>query len=250
MNKVAPNDEHNQEYMEAIRQARIAGMHSFQSWFNKAESVEQAIIRGYWDFGLHILTRKVCELVEEPEQKTALEIGYGGGRLLNAACSYFKKAIGIDIHDEQETVAAFLRDQGKNNFKLLKTSGMAIDVEPESIDLIYSFIVLQHLPSFDTFCGYITETHRCLEPGGVAQLYFGKFGRKMIVRYPRDFVQGCKEILDAPVNYTSLVIRISKVRKICEDTGFRVIETGSSYKRVPDGYPKIKGGQNYITLLK
>ena len=250
-NSTLSNKKHQQKYAQAIYQAKEAGNSSFHNWFNKAQDVEQATIRGYWDFSSHILTPKVCEYIEQPEQKTALEIGFGGGRLLNAACSFFKEAIGIDIHNEQETVEAFLRKQGKHNFKLIQTPGDSIGVETESIDFVYSFIVLQHLPSFDTFRNYIVETYRCLKPGGVAQLYFGKFSKiKWQALHPRYFIQGYKEIPDAPVNYTSLVIRVSKVKKICFATGFQVIESGHSFKRVPDGYPRIKGGQNYVTLLK
>jgi len=49
---------------------------------------------------IHILTPKVCEYIENPEETTALDIGYGGERILNAACGYFKQVLGIDIHEE------------------------------------------------------------------------------------------------------------------------------------------------------
>jgi len=244
------NAEHQRRYAEAIRKARLAGMNSFQSWFDKSKDINQTIVRGYWDLTFHILTQKVCEYIENPEEKIALEIGYGGGRILNAACSYFKEVIGIDIHDEQETVETFLRSQGKSNFRLIKTSGRSIDIDSGSIDFIFSFIVLQHLPSFDVFISYIKETYRCLKPGSVAQLYFGKYSKLNPLDQLRYFVQGYKEIPGAPVNYTSLVVRVSKVKKLCKDIGFRVVEIGTSYKRVPDGYPRIRGGQNYVTLLK
>lgn len=242
---------HQRRYAEAIRQARLAGMHSFLSWFNKSKDTNQSLVRGYWDLTFNILTPKVCEYIENPEEKIVLEIGYGGGRILNAACSYFKEVIGIDIHDEHDMVEALLRSQGKKNFKLIKTTGRTIDVDSESIDFIYSFIVLQHLPSFDVFVSYIKETYRCLKPGGVAQLFFGKYSSKLRrIDQLRYFIQGYKEFHEVPVNYTSLVVRVSKVKKLCKDIGFKVIQIGTSYKRVPDGYPKIRGGQNYVTLLK
>lgn len=242
---------HQRRYAEAIRQARLAGMDSFQSWFNKSKDVNESLVRGYWDLTFHILTPKVCEYIKTPEEKIALEIGYGGGRILNAACSYFKEVIGIDIHDEHEIVEAFLRAQGKDNFKLIKTSGRFIDVDSESIDFIYSFIVLQHLPSFDILSKYIKETNRCLKLGGIAQLYFGKYSSKLKgLDQLRYFIQGYKEFPEAPVNYMSLVVRVSKVKKLCKDIGFKVVESGTSYKRAPDGYPRIKGGQCYVTLLK
>ncbi|MCX7934984.1 MAG: hypothetical protein N3A66_06965 [Planctomycetota bacterium] len=84
----AANDRtHIERWNTAIRAAAAQGETAFQSWFNQAESVAQATVRGYWDFAVHILTSAVCAAIREPEKLTALEIGYGGGRLLNASHS-------------------------------------------------------------------------------------------------------------------------------------------------------------------
>jgi len=250
-NKKLPGEnEHQNKYSQAIRDAAQKGLDSFQNWFNKAEDMHEAVTRGFWDFSLHILTPKVCEQITDPEEKVALEIGYGGARILNAACGYFKEVIGIDIHQEQEIVDEFLKGLGKTNFKLIRTKGTSIDIDSESIDFIYSFIVLQHLPSFDVFLNYIKETYRCLKKGGIAQLYFGSFrklGCRDRMRYLRE---GFCEIPNAPVNYTSLVVSVAKAKKISKALGFTVIDSGRSYKSVPDGYLNTIGGQDYITLLK
>lgn len=251
MNKRAiSNTEHQQKYATAIRQANLAGQSAFQAWFNKSQDAEQSIVRGYWDFTTHILTKKVCEYLTRPEEQRALEIGYGGGRVLNAACSYFKEVIGIDIHNEQATVETFLKEQGKNNFRLIRTAGNSLNVESESVNFIYSFIVLQHLPSFDVLSQYIQETSRCLTPDGVAQLYFGKYAKLNLTNYLRYFIQGYKEIPEAPVNHISLVVRVSKMKKLCQNNCLKVVDAGTSYKNSPDGYSRIKGSQNYLTLLK
>jgi len=250
INQILSDDEHQRRYAEAIRQSRQEGEHEFQSWFNCSKDLSQSIVRGHWDLTFHILTRKVCQFLENPEEKTALEIGYGGGRILNAACSYFKEAIGIDIHEEQQAVAAFLRSQGKSNFRLIKTSGNNLEVSSNSVDFIYSFIVLQHLPSFETFVTYLQEIHRCLNPGGLAQLYFGKFSKLSPGDRLRYFFQGYKELPEAPVNHTSLVIRVGKAKELSKKYGFEVLETGTSYKTVPDGYDRVPGGQKYVTLRK
>jgi len=242
--------EHQRRYAEAIRKMKRMGMDSFQNWFNKSKDTNQSIVRGYWDFTFHILTSKVCEYIKNPEEKTALEIGYGGGRILNAACSYFKEVIGIDIHEEQETVEAFLRSQGKTNFRLIKISGRTMGVDSRSIDFIYSFIVLQHLSLFDILVSYIKETYRCLKPGGIAKLYFARYSNLNLLDQFRYFIQGYKEIPEASINYKSLVVRASKLKKLCKKVGFRVIEVVGSYKRVPDGYPRIKGGAGWYNFIK
>ena len=56
--------EHQRRYVEAIREARLTGINSFHSWFNKSKDIQQSIVRGYWDLTFHILTPKVCAYVE------------------------------------------------------------------------------------------------------------------------------------------------------------------------------------------
>ena len=104
---------HANRYSEEIRKARELGEDAFQAWFNISQNTTEALIRGYWDFSCHILTNVVCSHIEDPEHKVCLEIGYGGGRILNAACSFFKTAIGIDIHDEKRICRKVFRGAGK-----------------------------------------------------------------------------------------------------------------------------------------
>jgi SAM-dependent methyltransferase len=244
--------EHQHRYCAAIKQARRKGPEPFQAWFNRetSHSLDQVIKRGYWDFSCHILTPTVCKYIERPEEQVALEIGYGGGRLLNAACSYFHMAVGIDIHGEHDAAEAFLKSQGTHNFKLLQTTGATIDVPDESIDFIYSFIVLQHLPSFAVFASYLRETCRTLMPGGVAQLYFGNFSRLHPLYQGYYFWRGYREVANKPANHITLTVRVSRVRALCRTYGLKVVETGTSYYRTPDGYPHKPGGQRYVTLVK
>ncbi|MCX7934985.1 MAG: hypothetical protein N3A66_06970 [Planctomycetota bacterium] len=64
------------------------------------------------------------------------------------------------------------------------------------------------------------------------------------------FWQGYYEITDAPVNHISLVVRVGKAKSLARAIGFAVIDSGHSYKRVPDGYSREIGGQDYITIRK
>jgi ubiquinone/menaquinone biosynthesis C-methylase UbiE len=249
-NCTVTDGEDDRKFEEAIRAARQGGMDSFQRWFNQSEDVQESLVRGYWDLSLHILTPKVCEYIQRPEEKVALEIGYGGGRILNAACSFFGETIGIDIHAEAESVAALLTSQGKRNFRLIRSSGKTIDVESESVDFIYSFIVLQHVPRFAVFASYVAEAHRCLKSGGVAQLYFGRYSTLRLPDQLRSVFRGYRELPERPIEQMRLLIRVAKARAVCKAAGFRVLEVGTSYKGAPDGYPDRRGGQSYVTLLK
>jgi ubiquinone/menaquinone biosynthesis C-methylase UbiE len=248
--KSITDEEHRARYADAISDARRAGASAFQAWFNKSANVEESLVRGHWDFSVHVLTKKVVELIEKPEQKTSLEIGYGGGRIINAAASFFGRAIGIDVHGERETVQQFLTSLGRENVLLLDTDGRSIPVEDASIDFVYSFIVLQHLPTFEVLDRYVAEVRRVLRPGGVAQLYFGRFKKASVRAQLTGFLRGYVEITDAPVNHTSLVVTKRVMKRLCRSHGLDVVDCGPSYKTVPDGYPHARGGQHYVTAVK
>jgi SAM-dependent methyltransferase len=243
---------HQQKYCAAIRRARQAGADAFQAWFNReaACTPQQHLVRAHWDFALHMLTPTVCAYLDRPEERVALEIGSGGGRLLLAACRYFREVIGVDIHDEQAAVAQFLQAQHAANVRLLRTTGDSLPVDTASVDFVFSFIVLQHLPSFAVFAAYLHETARCLRRGGVAQLYFGRFARLHPLHQLLCWRQGYRATPAVPANHMSLVVRLARVRRLCASLGLRVVESGTSYFLVPDGYPRRRGGQSYVTLVK
>lgn len=229
------DQEHVSAYRAAIKAAAVAGPVAFQNWFCKTPSIKAARVRGLWDFALHILTPSVCTAISDPENKTALEIGYGGGRLLRAACGFFGKAIGVDIHQEP-AAADFL--QGHSNFELLHGDGRTLPIASSSIDFVYSFIVMMHLQSFGTFVSYLNETYRVLKAGGLAQIYFGHIGDGEYLEHK------------APANHSSLLVNAAKAKSICLEIGFDVLDIGHSYKNAPNGYPDQRGQQDYLTLLK
>lgn len=233
-------DEHVDRYASAIGEARAQGADAFQAWFDDSPSEEESVRRGFWDFALHVLTPAACRRLARPGESTALEIGYGGGRLLNAAGSFFGRAIGVDIHGEAAAVETFLRRQGRENVSLLQSDGASIPVESGSVDFVYSFIVLQHLPDHDTFVAYLRETRRVLRPGGTAQLYYGRLASRNPRRRYRE--------IDAPVNHVSLQLAPRHARRLARAAGLAVVAEQVSYKRVPDGYPHARGGQAGMTL--
>ncbi len=226
----------------------------FHNWFDPTDSIDETLVRGNWDFSFHILKDKVCEYINNPHEKNVLEIGYGGGRLLNAACNFFNSATGIDIHDNSSKVADFIKSNGNNNFKLIKTDGHSIDLESNSIDLVYSFIVLCHMDSIDKIKSYINESFRVVKSGGLAQLYYLSFRYNRRLGY-KNLLNGFHVSFPNEKNnqWTGLpMCRIHDyyMKKLVEKAGFKIIELGKAYRKVPDGYPNNMGMQNYLTLLK
>lgn len=64
----------------------------------RGKDLNEQLVRGQWDMALQILRDPAPRYLRQTTDKTALEIGYGGGRLLAAAARYFKFVYGVDVH--------------------------------------------------------------------------------------------------------------------------------------------------------
>ena len=251
--------DHVKGFREEIAKAAGETKDSFFTWFDAARDVEASFVRGTWDFALHIVPF-IAPHVQCPEEKTVLEIGYGGGRILAAASRSFAMSVGVDIHDRHEIVAAELRARGIENFRLLQCDGMTLPCPDSSIDVAYSFIVFQHLGRIAIWDSYVRECHRVLKPGGVAMLYFGRWAPLSLNRarpwaywaerfLERLFLPSGFRELPARVNDTNLLVTLARARKRGRDAGFYVCATAVSRKRVPDGL-LLFGSQHGLLLKK
>ena len=246
-------------FREAITQAAAQHDDAFFGWFDHAQDKEASFVRGSWDFLWHI-AQPLARSLTQPEMKTALEIGHGGGRLLAAASRSFRFVIGVDIHDENDKVQAALNARGVTNVRLLKTEGAQLPVGSGEVDCVYSFIVLQHVETYAVFMRYFEETFRVLKPGGMAVLYFARryrwsFNRASRLLYvldrllePLRLPRGYEE-LPAPVNHTNLRVSLGHALSLARSLGFEAVRTLVSCRRVPDG-AGLYGGQHGLVLRK
>jgi len=147
----------------------------YQNWFDTCSSLSEATSNGFIDFTHRIFTPDFYEYVGDPKQKTSLEIGFGGGRLINAANKFFDKSFGIDILDEKsiKMTQEFINLHGQNNVNLLNYNDRDI-IKDKSIDFVYSFIVFQHFSSYSIIENYLTLIKRVLSNNGCGILYFGR----------------------------------------------------------------------------
>ncbi len=134
---------------------------------------------GRWDAGeflgtgrveidavLDLLRRRGCG----PVLGTALDFGCGPGRLTAAlaACG-FERVIGVDVsptmlEKAREVLPAELADRCE--FVLNTATDLSV-VPTDTVDLVYTCRVLQHMPP-PLFRGYLREFMRIVRPGGLA----------------------------------------------------------------------------------
>ena len=96
---------------------------------------------------------------------TVLDIGCGIGRMDRHVAPLVKKLIGIDVSGEMITTAR-QRLGDLSNVEFLEGDGWTLEPIPDTvIDLVFSHIVLQHVPR-RVASSYLSEAHRVLRPGG------------------------------------------------------------------------------------
>ena len=101
----------------------------------------------------------------------ALDFGCGAGRLTRALGDYFERVIGMDVSPSMITTAQQL-NADLANIEFRENASPRIDsIADASVDLVFSRIVLQHIPS-SLAIGYVAEFFRVLAPGGVAVFQF------------------------------------------------------------------------------
>jgi len=248
---------HRKGFVDEIEKVSKLDDSTFFNWFNESGGdINTNFLKGQCEFALFILL-PILRLLDEPKKKVALEIGYGGGRLLAAACQSFKEVVGVDVHGHASKVERELNRRGIENFRLLQNDGKALPVEDSSIDLVYSFIVLQHVEKIDIFDSYMLEAYRSLNQGGYAVLFFARLSRYSVNRKSKFLYQvdrlaerlsrkGYREIL-ARVNCVNLTISLKYAKKRAKEAGFSIVSEGVS-KKIP--LLQKYGGQHYLVLRK
>lgn len=105
----------------------------------------------------------------------ALDFGCGVGRLTRALGGRFERAVGVDISERMIAQAIRLNAEFPTcEFRVNASSDLG-QFDTGSFDLVYSSIVLQHVPSPPEALGYVVEFLRVARPDGLVA--FGIPGR-------------------------------------------------------------------------
>jgi ubiquinone/menaquinone biosynthesis C-methylase UbiE len=110
----------------------------------------------------------LSELGAGPRWNRVLDFGCGAGRLSQALAEHADEVVGVDVSPPMLEVARKLDDTGRCTFVLNERQDLT-QFEDSSFDLVYSELVLQHLPP-TAIDAYLAEFVRVLRPEGVALL--------------------------------------------------------------------------------
>jgi len=112
---------------------------------------------------------KVADDLGEPvRRERALDFGCGVGRLSRPLAERFRECVALDISEGMVKLARELNEDRPNCRFLVNAAPDLGQLETETFDLVYSSLVLQHMPSVEVVEAYVGEFLRILRPGGLA----------------------------------------------------------------------------------
>jgi len=150
--------------------ARKNAFYYIASW-QKEWDIESFIASGEGDFErlvIPVLTR--CGL--PTTGKRMLELGCGAGRMTASFAKRFERVCALDLSHEMLSRARRMHAEQKNILWLLSNGADLSCVASDSMDFVFSYLVLQHLPEEELALRYIREMLRVLRPGGVFLFQF------------------------------------------------------------------------------
>lgn len=135
---------------------------------------------------------------------SAVDIGCGIGRITEFFIPDFQKVYGIDISPVMIEKAG-QRLPG-DRYVFLEGDGATLPLKDDSVDLVFSFIVFQHMPSKEIIESNMIDIHRVLRTGGLAKIQFrGSVVSKSKWFYGPSFSMG-------------------EARMMCQGAGFHVVD--------------------------
>jgi SAM-dependent methyltransferase len=106
------------------------------------------------------------------EGSSMLEVGCGAGRMTASFARRFASVYALDISEEMQNLAK-QHLAGFQNIHWVLGDGTNLSAIPtESVDFVFSYLVLQHLPAEAFAMAYVKEMLRVLKQGGMLLFQF------------------------------------------------------------------------------
>jgi ubiquinone/menaquinone biosynthesis C-methylase UbiE len=108
----------------------------------------------------------------DPASKSMAELGCGAGRMTRSFAQGFLSVCAVDVSPEMQSRAKrYLRPF--SNIRWVLSDGETLsEIEDNSLDFVFSYLVLQHMPNKGLVFSSIAEMMRILRPGGVFLFQF------------------------------------------------------------------------------
>jgi SAM-dependent methyltransferase len=104
--------------------------------------------------------------------RAMLELGCGAGRMTHSFAKRFERVYAFDLSPEMLRRARQIHNEQSNILWLLGNGVDLSCIASDSLDFVFSYLVLQHLPEEVLSLRYVGEILRVLRPGGVFLFQF------------------------------------------------------------------------------
>jgi len=154
---------------EAARQDAMFNIVTFADKVNGGWTPEDFFAHGQVEIDAAMERLKMFGLGDRHGEplSTALDFGCGVGRLTRALAHWYGGVDGVDISEEMVALARkHVEPEERVAYYVNGNPDLSL-FEDDRYDLVYSMIVLQHMPQ-EFQHGYVQEFFRVLKPGGVA----------------------------------------------------------------------------------
>jgi ubiquinone/menaquinone biosynthesis C-methylase UbiE len=114
-----------------------------------------------------VLMERIERLGHPQHRERALDFGCGLGRITRALAQHFDECVGVDISEDMVRGAQDLNANVPGASFVVNVANDLARFNDASFDLVFSSIVLQHVPDRSTIESYIAEFCRVVRPGGL-----------------------------------------------------------------------------------
>jgi len=130
----------------------------------------------FFDSGEQDYLRLVEPVLEKlsviPSTRSMAELGCGAGRMTRSFAKRFRTVTAVDISAEMQARAKNYLGSFPNIRWVLSDGETLSGIETGAVDFVFSYLVLQHMPSKAVVYDTIQEMMRVLAPGGAFLLQF------------------------------------------------------------------------------
>lgn len=148
-------------------------MNDYERFWNpegKRELLEKIVNPDVWEQEIPAY----LEYIFKPEwltpESSVLEIGCGIGRLMKPVAERVKFIYGIDYSDKMLDESKIYLGGIANAETWKVMEDWTFPAMKDSIDVVYSVIVFQHIPERKIIDIYMAEIYRVLKPGGIVRI--------------------------------------------------------------------------------
>ncbi len=149
--------------------ARKNAFHYIASW-RREWDVDSFLASGEEDFARVVVP--ALGRARIPAGGKMIELGCGAGRMTRSFARRFERVYAFDVSPEMLQRAQQIHPDQNNILWLLGNGADLSCVRTGAADFIFSYLVLQHLPSKTLVFQYVREMLRVLKPGGAFLFQF------------------------------------------------------------------------------